>query len=33
MMAIALVKEYLKAYGKDQDVIELEESSATVELA
>lgn len=32
-MAIELVKAYLKAYGKDQDVIELKESSATVELA
>lgn len=32
-MAIQLVKEYLKAYGKDQEIIELEESSATVELA
>ena len=32
-MAIELVREYLKAYGRDQDIIELDTSSATVELA
>ena len=32
-MAIEKVKEYLKTYGKDQDVLEFNESSATVELA
>ena len=32
-MAIELVREYLKPYGRDMDIIELEASSATVELA
>ncbi len=32
-MAIELVREYLKTYGRDQDIIELDASSATVELA
>lgn len=32
-MSIQLVREYLKAYQRDQDIIELETSSATVELA
>lgn len=32
-MAIELVREYLHKAGRDQDIIELEESSATVELA
>ena len=32
-MAIELVREYLKAYRRDQDIIELDTSSATVELA
>ncbi len=32
-MAIELVREYLKAYGRDRDIIELDASSATVELA
>lgn len=32
-MAIELVRDYLKAYHRDQDIIELKESSATVELA
>ncbi|WP_416326199.1 YbaK/EbsC family protein [[Eubacterium] hominis] len=32
-MAIELVREYLKQYGRSQDIIELEQSSATVELA
>lgn len=32
-MAIDKVREYLKVFGKDQDILEFEESSATVELA
>lgn len=32
-MAIELVREYLKTYGREQDIIELDTSSATVELA
>lgn len=32
-MSITLVKEYLKQYDKDQEIIELAQSSATVELA
>lgn len=32
-MAIERVKEYLKAFGRDKDILELPESSATVELA
>lgn len=32
-MAIEKVREYLRAYGRDQDIIELDASSATVELA
>lgn len=32
-MSIEKVKEYLKQYNKDQDIKELKESSATVELA
>lgn len=32
-MAIDLVRDYLKRYHRDQDIIELSESSATVELA
>lgn len=32
-MAIDKVKLYLKAYGKDQAILEFQESSATVELA
>lgn len=32
-MAIESVRAYLKTYGRDQDIIELETSSATVELA
>lgn len=32
-MAIEKVREYLKPYGKDQDIMEFSESSATVELA
>lgn len=32
-MAIELVREYLKQYQRDQDIIELSESSATVEQA
>ena len=32
-MAIELVREYLKKYGKENDIIELDSSSATVELA
>ena len=32
-MAIEKVREYLRAYGKDKDIIELDASSATVELA
>lgn len=32
-MAIALVREYLKKYGREKDIIELDDSSATVELA
>lgn len=32
-MAIEIVREYLKAYGQDKDIIELDTSSATVELA
>ena len=32
-MAIEAVKEFLKQYGKENNVIELNESSATVELA
>lgn len=32
-MAIELVREYLKSYNREQDIIELNESSATVELA
>ena len=32
-MAIQRVKEYLKQYGRENDVIELAQSSATVELA
>ena len=32
-MSIEKVREYLKLYGRDKDIIELEQSSATVELA
>ncbi len=32
-MSIELVKEFLKQYGKENSIIELNESSATVELA
>ncbi|KAA3381876.1 YbaK/EbsC family protein [Akkermansia muciniphila] len=32
-MAIEAVRTYLKEWGRDKDIIELEESSATVELA
>ncbi|MBC8062808.1 MAG: YbaK/EbsC family protein [Clostridiaceae bacterium] len=32
-MAIDIVKDYLKRWGRDVDIIELETSSATVELA
>ncbi len=32
-MSIALVKEYLRQFGRDQDVLELDASSATVPLA
>ena len=32
-MSIQKVKEYLKSYGRDKDVLEFDESSATVELA
>ncbi len=32
-MSVTKVKEYLKKYGREADVIELQESSATVELA
>ena len=32
-MSIEKVKKYLKQYGKDKDVIELSQSSATVQLA
>lgn len=32
-MSIQLVKEYLRKYERDQDIIELSKSSATVELA
>lgn len=32
-MAIELVREYLKTYGREPDIIELDTSSATVELA
>lgn len=32
-MSIEKVKEYLKHYNKDKDILELESSSATVELA
>lgn len=32
-MSIQTVKKYLKIYGKDGNIIELEQSSATVELA
>lgn len=32
-MAIEFVKQYLKQFHKEQDIIELQESSATVELA
>ena len=32
-MAIERVREYLRAYGREQDIIELDTSSATVELA
>ena len=32
-MSIQAVREYLKAYGRDGDILELRESSATVELA
>ena len=32
-MSIEKVREYLKQYGKDSDIKELETSSATVELA
>lgn len=33
IMAIERVREYLRAYGREQDIIELDTSSATVELA
>lgn len=32
-MAIALVREYLKQYGREDEILELDDSSATVELA
>ena len=32
-MSIALVKEYLRQFGRDQDVLELDASSSTVPLS
>ena len=32
-MSIEKVREYLKKYGKENDILEFSESSATVELA
>ena len=32
-MSIDKVREYLKRFGRDKDIIELEQSSATVQLA
>lgn len=32
-MSIELVREYLKKYGKDKDILVMDESTATVELA